>query len=59
MTKTLLSIYERLIQDPKRKKKLDEKYRELLLSELIIALTEEDYISARRLKERLIAFKCG
>lgn len=51
MTKKILSTYERLAQDPARKKKMDEEYQELLLSELIIALMEEDHISVRKLAE--------
>ncbi len=51
MTKKVLSTYERLTQDPARKKRIDEEYQELLLSELIIALMEEDHISVRKLAE--------
>lgn len=51
MTEKFLSTYERLSQDPARKKKIDEEYQELLLSELIIALMEEDHISVRKLAE--------
>ena len=51
MTKKVLSTYERLVKDPARKKKIDEEYQELLLSELIIALMDEDLISVRKLAE--------
>ena len=44
-----LTTYDRLIQDPKRKAKIEKEYRELLLSELLIALMEEDHVSVRKL----------
>jgi DNA-binding Xre family transcriptional regulator len=37
------------MEDPKRKKKFDREYEELLLSELILALMEKDEISVRKL----------
>ena len=46
---TGLSTYERLIKDPKRKIKIEKKYKQLLLSELLIALMEEDNVSVRKL----------
>lgn len=49
MSKKNLSTYGRLIQDPERKKKIASEYQELLLSETIFALMEEDHISVRRL----------
>lgn len=48
-SKVKLSTYERLIQDPKRKAKIEREYKDLLLSELLIALMEEDKISVRKL----------
>lgn len=51
MTKKALSTYERLARDPIRKKRIDQEYQDLLLSELIIALMEEDQISVRKLAE--------
>lgn len=51
MTKKVLSTYERLAQDPERRKKIDEEYQELLLSELITDLMSEDRISVRKLAE--------
>ena len=51
MTKKVLSTYERLAQDQACKKRIDEEYQELLLSELIMALMEEDHISVRKLAE--------
>lgn len=47
--KTCLTTYELLTQDPKRKAKIEKEYRELLLSELLIALMEEDSVSVRKL----------
>ena len=43
------TTYEQLIQDPKRKAKIEKEYKELLLSELLIALMEEDHVSVRKL----------
>ena len=51
MNKKFLSTYERIAQDPSRKKRIDKEYQELLLSELIIALMEEDHVSVRKLAE--------
>ncbi|MFI5342639.1 MAG: helix-turn-helix domain-containing protein [Chlamydiales bacterium] len=46
------STYERLIhENPDFKKSLDKKYREFILSELLIALMQEDHISIRKLAE--------
>ena len=47
--KTGLSTYERLIKNPKRKAKIEKEYKQLLLSELLIALMEEDNVSVRKL----------
>lgn len=48
MTKQI-STFERLMKDPKRKKRFDEGYKEFLISELLLALMEEDDISVRKL----------
>jgi DNA-binding Xre family transcriptional regulator len=48
-TKTCLTTYERLTQDPIRKAKIKKEYQQLLLSELLIALMEEDNVSVRKL----------
>ncbi len=47
--KKSLSTYEELIQDPEQKRLLDQEYQELLLSELFLALMDEDQFSVRRL----------
>lgn len=44
-----LSTYEEFIQDPEQKSLLDSEYQELVLSELFLALMEEDHVSVRRL----------
>jgi len=44
-----LSTYEEFIRDPEQKKLLESEYQELLLSELFLALMDEDQISVRRL----------
>lgn len=46
------STYERLIHDdPNFEKDLNKKYREFILSELLMALMEEDHISVRKLAQ--------
>lgn len=45
--KKKLSTYEEMILDPKVKKDLDIGYKELVISELILALMQEDNISVR------------
>lgn len=49
MKKKARSTYEEFISDEKQKKLLDKEYKELLLSELLIAVMEEDHISVRKL----------
>jgi DNA-binding Xre family transcriptional regulator len=49
MSKKSLSTYDEFIQDPEEKKLLENDYRELVLSELFLALMDEDQISVRRL----------
>ena len=44
-----LSTYEEFIQDPEQRRLLDKEYQELLLSELFLALMDEDQVSVRRL----------
>ncbi len=50
-TKVAQSTYEQHIQkmNPARKKKFDEGYRELVLSELLLALMKQDDVSVRKL----------
>lgn len=46
------STYERMIhEDPDFEKELNVKYKEFLLSELLLALMDEDHISVRKLAE--------
>ena len=47
-----LSTYEELMQDPEFKKKHEESYRELVLSELLLAIMAEDKISIRSLAKQ-------
>lgn len=49
MKKPLKSTYEKFIEDNNQKKLLDQEYRELLISELLLAAMEEDHISVRKL----------
>lgn len=49
MKKKAKSTYEKFIEDEEQKGLLDREYKELLLSELLIAAMEHDHISVRRL----------
>jgi DNA-binding Xre family transcriptional regulator len=51
MNKKVLSTYDEHIKNMSkaRRKKFDEGYRELLLSELLIAVMQEDEVSVREL----------
>jgi DNA-binding Xre family transcriptional regulator len=49
MKKRTKSTYEDFIENKKQKKLLDKEYRELLISELLLAAMEEDHISVRKL----------
>jgi len=51
MTKKIKSTVDTLLESlsPKERKKFDEEYQELLLSELILAAMEKDNISVRKL----------
>jgi len=48
-TESPLTNYDRLIKNPRRKAKIEKKYKQLLLSELLISLMEEDRVSVRKL----------
>jgi hypothetical protein len=49
MKKKPKSTYEDFIEDVERKDLLDKEYKELLLSELLIAAMEHDHVSVRKL----------
>jgi DNA-binding Xre family transcriptional regulator len=49
MKKKAKSTYEEFIEDKKQKRLLDKEYRELLISELLLAAMEEDHLSVRKL----------
>ncbi len=49
MKKKAKSTYEEFIEDQKQKKLLDREYRDLLISELLLAAMNEDHISVRKL----------
>ena len=51
MSKKVATNYNDFVKSlsPKEKKKFDEQYRDLLLSEMILAAMEEDNISVRKL----------
>jgi predicted HTH domain antitoxin len=47
--KKFKTTVERFLQDAEQKRTFEEEHREFLISELIIALMEEDHISVRKL----------
>lgn len=49
MKKAIKSTYENFIENKSQKKILDREYRDLLISELLLAAMEEDHISVRKL----------
>jgi len=51
MTKKIKSTYDEFIESlsPKEKEEFEKEYKDLVLSELLIALMEQDGISVRRL----------
>lgn len=49
MKKKAKSSYEEFIQDEEQKAILDKEYKDLLLSELLLAAMEHDHVSVRKL----------
>ena len=49
MKKKAKSTYEEFIEDSEQQALLDKEYKELLLSELLMAAMEHDHISVRKL----------
>lgn len=49
MKRKAKSTYEEFIEDYEQKDLIDKEYKELLLSELLIAAMEHDHISVRKL----------
>ncbi len=49
MKKKAKSTYEEFIEDEEQKALIDKEYKELLLSELLIAAMKHDHISVRKL----------
>jgi DNA-binding Xre family transcriptional regulator len=47
-----LTTFERLMQDPKRKKEFDIGYEQFLMSEFLIEAMKENNISVRKLAQR-------
>jgi DNA-binding Xre family transcriptional regulator len=52
-TKKTKSTYDRAMEDPKFRKLFEKEYKELVLSELILAMMEEDHISVRNLAKEI------
>lgn len=51
MKKKSESTYDVFIRDKRQKRLLDREYRDLLLSELLIAIMQRDHVSIRKLAE--------
>lgn len=49
MKKKAKSTYEEFIEDDEQKALIDKEYKELLLSELLLAAMDHDHISVRKL----------
>lgn len=49
MKRKAKSTYDEFIENKNQKKLIDKEYRELLISELLLAAMEEDHISVRKL----------
>ncbi|MBS0629333.1 MAG: helix-turn-helix domain-containing protein [Verrucomicrobia bacterium] len=49
MKKKIKSTYEKFTEDKKQKRLLNREYKELLISELLLAAMEEDHLSVRKL----------
>ena len=47
------STYDRAMEDPKFKKLFEKEYKDLVLSEIILAMMEEDHISVRKLAKEV------
>jgi|SRR5579862_136746 len=49
MKKKIKSTYDKFSEDKKQKRLLNREYRDLVISELLLAAMEEDHISVRKL----------
>lgn len=49
MKRKAKSTYDEFVENKNQKKLIDKEYRELLISELLLAAMEEDHISVRKL----------
>lgn len=45
------TTFDRIMRNPARKKNFEKGYKEFLISELLIALMQEDHISVRKLSK--------
>lgn len=51
MTKKAKSTFDAFVQDSEQKALLEQEYRDLLVSELLLAAMEQDHLSVRKLAE--------
>lgn len=49
MKKKIESTYNQIATNPKRKKRIEKEYQELLISEILCAAMQQDTISVRKL----------
>jgi DNA-binding Xre family transcriptional regulator len=50
--KKQLTTFDRIMQDPKRKKQFEKGYNEFLVNEFLLEAMEENHISVRKLAEK-------
>ena len=53
MKKKTTSTFDRIMKDPKRKARFEEKYAEFLLSEVLLELMQQEDISVRALAKKV------
>lgn len=49
MKKKIESTYDQITANPKRKKRIEKEYQELLISEILCAAMQQDAVSVRKL----------
>jgi len=49
MKKKIESTYDQIASNPKRKKRIEKEYQELLISEILCAAMQQDAVSVRKL----------
>ncbi len=52
VAKKQMSTFDRIMQDPKRRKQFEKGYNEFLVNEFLLEAMEENHISVRKLAEK-------